>query len=217
MNYYCDEIKKEYGFDDETEYCQYFEMRYWRLERLKRGVKNRDLILDENNNMVGEHLTEYEFIKIGGCLNIAKMLEGVVRIEELKRIVEELQYTINSFDEENYRKKMIEKLEKGLQVQANGYNAKKTTHTFIKDKRKEYVYLIKGENGRYKIGASYDPKQRLNQLKLSSSENHELIHIIETSNNYKLERELHTLFNNKKSHSEWFDLTEEDIEYIKSL
>ncbi len=77
-----------------------------------------------------------------------------------------------------------------------------------------FVYLFKGENGKYKIGVSKDPKKRLTDLRRSSCENHTAIIAIEVEDPYKEERYLHKHFKNSRSHSEWFSLSILDVDFI---
>jgi hypothetical protein len=84
--------------------------------------------------------------------------------------------------------------------------------------RSGYVYLIKGETGeRYKIGRSKNPDSRFKQLKLSSSEELLLVHTIKTSNMVKLEEDLHKKYGSKKVHTEWFDLSKNDLSEIMEM
>lgn len=214
---YSKEIQKIYGFDENSKYDQYFEEQYDELKELKENKFSRNLILNENNKMVRDILTEYDFVELDGYLNISKRWYYLVGIEELKRIVEELNKTINNFNEESFRRRQIEAIERRLKDKAVKYKNIQLKEDNLRPKKAEYVYLIKGENGRYKIGASNDPKQRLNQLKLSSSENHELVHTIKTIDKYELEAKLHNKFKDKSTHSEWFELSEDDVKYIVSL
>lgn len=88
---------------------------------------------------------------------------------------------------------------------------------YVKPKSYGYVYLIKGENGRYKIGFSKNPYQRLASLRLSSCEDHVMIHTFYCQNPKKREEELHYIFKDKRAHSEWFDLSTQDVAMIKSI
>ena len=69
------------------------------------------------------------------------------------------------------------------------------------------VYLILGENGRYKIGYSKNANDRVKTLRLSSCEDHTLIHTFRCNNPQIKEQELHELFSSKRNHSEWFSLS----------
>jgi DNA-binding Xre family transcriptional regulator len=84
--------------------------------------------------------------------------------------------------------------------------------------RKQQEYLNKGfvyfvrhiDFGFTKIGKTSDLKVRMQQLKLEFG-NVKLLHFIETDNAIELEKQFHTLFANKRSEREWFNLTDEDI------
>lgn len=81
-----------------------------------------------------------------------------------------------------------------------------------KDER--YVYLIKmGED--YKIGISKDPERRLGEFTLLPKEL-EKVFIHKVSNAKLIESELHEIFDEKRVRGEWFNLNEEDIEFIKN-
>jgi len=79
-----------------------------------------------------------------------------------------------------------------------------------------YVYVIKGESGRYKIGATRNVAERLKGLRVSSSESHELIFAYKVKDHYKHEKISHDAMNSKRVHSEWFDLTDDDVRAVKT-
>lgn len=117
---------------------------------------------------------------------------------------------------ENYTQEDIDKLNKEIQEElAMSFECTKKTKT-IKETIGD-VYLIQGENNRYKIGFSKNALTRLKSLKHSSCENHILIHKIRVKNPHLKEKELHLKYKDKRLHSEWFNLNVEDIEYIKGL
>jgi hypothetical protein len=80
-----------------------------------------------------------------------------------------------------------------------------------------YIYLIVAENGMCKIGKTQNIEKRMNPFKVKFPMNWELIYSFQTENYTLAEKRLHKLFNEKRSIGEWFSLTEEDIEYIKSI
>jgi hypothetical protein len=83
--------------------------------------------------------------------------------------------------------------------------------------RSGYVYLIVSEMGQYKIGKTNNPKHRSKMFGLTLPFNVELIHLIETDDMGMLEASLHDRFAPNRINGEWFDLTPEDVSYIKSL
>jgi len=84
-------------------------------------------------------------------------------------------------------------------------------------KNQGYVYLIKGEFGRYKIGASKNPIARLKQLRISSSQDHKLIATIREEDMYLTESDIHDIFEKYRVHSEWFELDEDAFEYFLKI
>jgi len=134
-------------------------------------------------------------------------------LSELKKIVEYLSHTIDSFNEELSIQEAVQERELELEQYKNrDIKAEKKAR-----KIKSFVYLMLGESGKYKIGTSKAPKRRLKELRLASSENIILVGTIEILDAYKIEKEIHDLFIDKKSHSEWFSLTNNDIRTIKKL
>ncbi len=86
------------------------------------------------------------------------------------------------------------------------------------EKKKDpgYVYVIKGESGRYKIGASKNVEKRVANLRISSSEDHTLVFAYKVDDHYKHEKMTHEAMTLKRMHSEWFELTDEDLGHIET-
>jgi hypothetical protein len=77
-----------------------------------------------------------------------------------------------------------------------------------------YCYLMIDHNtGYYKIGKSKSPKFRETTLQ-SQKPTIELIHIWEKDFS---EKQLHEKFSNKRIRGEWFNLTSEDVKFLKYL
>lgn len=80
-----------------------------------------------------------------------------------------------------------------------------------------YIYLLSSDNGKYKIGKTTDVERRLNEhlrihpLKLN------VLHVVKVREYSKCERYLLNHFSNKRLQGEWFDLTKDDISWIRSL
>lgn len=71
--------------------------------------------------------------------------------------------------------------------------------------------------GLYKIGLSKDVRARIKTLGVALPFEIEPIHTIKTDDMVTLEKELHAQFNEKRVRGEWFALTPEDVEYVRSL
>jgi predicted GIY-YIG superfamily endonuclease len=71
---------------------------------------------------------------------------------------------------------------------------------------KKFVYLIKSDNGEYKIGVSKNPNKRLKQLNCGNPFNSEIIHQFETEIPHKVETALHNFYSMNKINREWYDL-----------
>lgn len=69
------------------------------------------------------------------------------------------------------------------------------------------VYLIRGNDGRYKIGTSYHPKKRIKQLQTGNSDQIDLMNVYESTNALIIETTLHNMFSYGRKKGEWFDLS----------
>lgn len=83
--------------------------------------------------------------------------------------------------------------------------------------RAGYVYLVKADNGYYKIGRTVDPSDRIRTFGIKLPFRVEYEHVIKTDDMVGLERGLHEQFADKRADGEWFALSDEDVRYIKLL
>lgn len=74
-----------------------------------------------------------------------------------------------------------------------------------------FVYLIGERHGLYKIGYSSDPEQRIQQLPGGAS-GLSVRGLIPTESPTELERHMHTVFESRRFHGEWFCLSRSDVE-----
>ena len=82
-----------------------------------------------------------------------------------------------------------------------------------------YVYLLKDVevSGRYKIGMTTNPQQRMGNFGVKLPFQTELIHLFYTDDCRRDERQLHERFAQKRRGGEWFALNDSDVAYIKRL
>jgi hypothetical protein len=86
-----------------------------------------------------------------------------------------------------------------------------------KPKTSGYIYLIRSDNKGFKIGYTTNPKNRITTLEVKLPFAIEYECLIKTDDIAALEKDLHTQFADKRINGEWFDLSEDDVKYIKSL
>jgi hypothetical protein len=79
-----------------------------------------------------------------------------------------------------------------------------------------HVYLIRAANSLYKIGFASNIERRFNTLRAQSPIPLELVLHFNGENARELERELHDKFSDKRHHGEWFELSDEDLDYIQA-
>lgn len=77
-----------------------------------------------------------------------------------------------------------------------------------------YIYLILDKiNDAYKIGYSKNPKGRLKQLQIATSNKLELLFTLECNKGF-IESEIHHLFRNLRINSEWFKTDDSILDYF---
>ena len=74
-----------------------------------------------------------------------------------------------------------------------------------------YVYLIRSEEGLFKIGVSNNPKSRLKALQSATPHNLTLIHAVQTNISRKIELYLHGYYHTRAIRGEWFALSDSDV------
>lgn len=80
-----------------------------------------------------------------------------------------------------------------------------------------YVYLIQSPTGVYKIGRAKNPDNRMETFSVKLPFEVAYIHLIPCENYRHSERQLHIRYADKRINGEWFDLTPEDVAWIKSI
>lgn len=100
---------------------------------------------------------------------------------------------------------MSEPIAPEVQKAINLYEERGITYDF------GYVYLVKAENGLYKIGKSKNVAQRFKSLKTASPVKLELFLTFQTSDMTQAEEMLHFIFSEFREIGEWFRLGKEEI------
>lgn len=100
-----------------------------------------------------------------------------------------------------------------------GDESKTTTYPSKPRNRKGYVYLLRvlNETSLYKIGRATDVNNRLRTFNVKLPFQVEYECVIESGDMYRLERELHRLFESKRLNGEFFRLEQHEVDYIISL
>lgn len=80
-----------------------------------------------------------------------------------------------------------------------------------------YIYVLRADNGLYKIGRSVNIDGRIKRLETVLPYELELVCAVKAKDYITTEAKLHQVFADKCVKGEWFQLTEADIEYIKGL
>jgi len=109
----------------------------------------------------------------------------------------------------------LETLREQQKVQ-QGHRAPSTNHK-RRHAKSGYVYLLRADNGLYKIGKTTCLDRRITELSIKLPYELELIHAVESDNIDVLEQLLHEQFADKRVRGEWFALSARDVEFICSL
>lgn len=80
-----------------------------------------------------------------------------------------------------------------------------------------YVYLVKNDDGYYKIGMTKNWEDRRKTFNVLLPFEIEYTHLIHTKDMAWLEHDLHRRFDHKRVNGEWFKLDDADVEYIKAI
>ena len=76
------------------------------------------------------------------------------------------------------------------------------------------VYVVRADNGLYKIGRSSNAAARIKTLTVQLPYALELVHTVATADTVGLERMLHTRFAAQRKRGEWFELSSEDVAWL---
>lgn len=79
-----------------------------------------------------------------------------------------------------------------------------------------FVYIIRNTKNWHKIGMTINLDQRFSSLRRKYG-NFDVIHTIETFDMRNLEWGLHTKYREKCIYGEWFNLSPDDLDYLRSL
>jgi hypothetical protein len=146
-------------------------------------------------------------------------IDDVIRVIEAANILEATPGLRLDKDAQEIIEVCKRDYEKYLEKQKR-QEAKQGAKRSVKAERTGYVYLImETVKGYYKIGRSVDPDNRLKTFEVKLPFQVEYICTIHTSDMYILEKQLQDKYKNEGKHidGEWFALTLDDVEYIKSL
>lgn len=173
-------------------------------------------LLDSINNDFSKIFPSAYFLKYVKELNGVAVVDGSFGIplsgEEHRELIKLLSNFVNNYgdkldsDMEEIKEKILER--ENLSMNQPHYETEKK-------KIKGYVYFVSC-NGLVKIGRTKNFKDRMDVYSVKSPFETKILHQIKTDDSVSLEKHFHTIFMDKRTSGEWFDLTDKDIENIKS-
>ncbi|KZE69163.1 hypothetical protein AWM68_02535 [Fictibacillus phosphorivorans] len=87
---------------------------------------------------------------------------------------------------------------------------------FPKGEAPGYVYFVQEHmNGSFKIGKTKHIEKRMNVFGVKLPFKNELIYLIKTGNHHQTEMAFHKHFSHKRLEGEWFELNQDDINWVK--
>lgn len=79
------------------------------------------------------------------------------------------------------------------------------------------VYLIRGNDGKYKIGVSKTPKKRIKPIQTGNPDQLVIVDVYESNNAYKIESALHNKYAYARNVGEWFDLSiSDEMDFVEN-
>lgn len=151
-------------------------------------------------------------IKGGMFYSVDQMHYGNLFLkEELEYIKLCIENTLNKYKEDCLSDKdIVGRDEMAFRNFINKYKSSKP----IREEKPDDLYLIHDVVlDKLKIGRSNNPKSRLKQLQIATSNKLELLFVIKGKGN--LEAQIHSFFNSINTNSEWFDNDGQIIKYFK--
>lgn len=162
-------------------------------------------------------LDQFHFLRElpNGDFYIGKQMSGMAEHDEALRVIKKLIqfYATVTPDAIADFKDLIQQAEDRLNAEMRSVRHSPK----VKTKKPGYVYLIKSPTGYYKIGRSKNPNNRKKTFGVQLPFEVEFEHLIKTDDMETLETELHLYFSHLRVNGEWFDLSADDVAYIKSL
>lgn len=80
----------------------------------------------------------------------------------------------------------------------------------------ETLYIIMDSHGSYKIGVTGDLARRLKTLRTANPYDLRVVFSLSGEGVLAIERDLHRVFAEKRINSEWFLLSDEDVEFVRN-
>jgi len=79
------------------------------------------------------------------------------------------------------------------------------------------VYLIRGNDGKYKIGTSKNPEKRIKPVQTGNPDQLKIIETYTSINATKIEVALHNKYSYARNVGEWFDLSiSEELDFLEN-
>lgn len=160
---------------------------------------------NSEKNLLSLHAA-YSFRRLNGVIHIVSNNGIIVDVDEVTELVGELNKFIevaNQTEILKHNKEMFERWNN------EGRTQKESTK---KSKRKDgFVYLIKADNGLYKIGRTKNKDLRMGQLRIQLPYGFSEVLSIKTNDCVTLEKRIHIDFKDKRKQGEWFELKDSDV------
>lgn len=175
-------------------------------------TKDFDEICGLHPDDVFEKITEISTRKVAQLKGSDKYLY-IINIEDIDEYINKVMGVLGI--DGVYKAELIRNLR--ILSMIEGYGADKLQKNlfcwmseYTKDNKEVYTYIIKGQNGIYKIGCTSNIKKRFSNLMVANPSIS-----IEFVINKNVEKKLHDIFACKNVSGEWFNLSKKDLEYIK--
>lgn len=146
-------------------------------------------------------------------LTICSTIEGILRKKEWKVLKSRIDRFYKLASKEQIKR---HNLESYVHMYVEPEKSTSESDTPKEKDSDKSVYLFKA-NKYYKIGISNNIEKRKTQLEKGMPYEIDIIHTIDIPTARHLEGRLHKKFEDKQVRGEWFNLGEDDLDFIKSL
>lgn len=139
--------------------------------------------------------------------------------EELQEFVLKLNNAIECYDSfgiGEFNSQIKKEREDQIQQAYNQYHETNNNTKLTRKNMTGSVYFITYDNKYYKIGKAKQLKDRLKVFSVEMPGNIEVFHVINSEDMWLTEKLFHDYYADKRVNGEWFNLSVEDLNYIKN-
>lgn len=147
------------------------------------------------------------------------MLTGIVKYPEICEGIVDCETEIGKIEgrtQDPYVLDMIRMARSGIAERCKGFGSESVKKVHGRE-RHGWVYVLRADNGTYKIGQTMQLQNRVTWLGIQLPYETEVVATIVANDPRSFEAALHRRFEDKRLRGEWFELDDGDLRFIKDL